>query len=182
MSQAYVLLDRDGVINHDSDNYIKSPAEWHPIEGSLEAIALFNRHDYKVVIITNQSGLSRGFYDEQTLTAIHQKMQQLAAEKGGEIEAIFHCPHAPDDNCRCRKPKPGLLTDFAKKYNTSLSDIYFIGDKLADVQAAKVAGAKPLLVKTGKGQRTLNNNPEITVPIFKNLYDAAKFIISEKLF
>jgi len=180
MTQAYILLDRDGVINHDSDDYIKSPEEWTPIDGSLEAIALFNQHGYKVVVITNQSGLSRGYYNEATLSEIHQKMDQLTAAKGGEIEAIFICPHGPDDNCDCRKPKPGLLNSFAKQYNTALTDIYFIGDKLGDIQAAKSAGAKPMLVKTGKGLSTLTKNPEINAPIFENLYDAAKFIISEK--
>jgi len=179
MAQAYVLLDRDGVINHDSDDYIKSPEEWHPIAGSLEAIALLNKHDYKVVVITNQSGLSRGYYNEVTLGKIHQKMHQLAAEKGASIDAIFYCPHGPDDNCDCRKPKPGLLTAFAKENNRSLTDIYFIGDKLGDAQAAIAAGAKPMLVKTGKGQLTLDKNPDISAPIFETLYDAAKYIISE---
>ncbi len=180
MSQAYVLLDRDGVINHDSDDYIKSADEWIPIEGSLEAIALLNQHNYKVIVITNQSGLSRGFYDEAMLTEIHQKMHQLTEAKGGEIEAIFYCPHGPEDGCNCRKPKPGLLTQFSKKFNTPLSTIYFIGDKLSDIQAANTAGAKPMLVKTGKGEKTFKKHPTINAPIFKNLYDAAKFIISEK--
>lgn len=180
MTQAYVLLDRDGVINHDSDDYIKSADEWNPIPGSLEAIALLNKHDYKVVVITNQSGLSRGYYNEATLAEIHLKMHQLTAAKGGKIDAIFHCPHGPNDNCDCRKPKPGLLNNFAKKNHATLTDIYFIGDKLGDIQAANAAGAKPILVKTGKGQDTLNKNPEINAPIFENLYDAAKFIISEQ--
>jgi D-glycero-D-manno-heptose 1,7-bisphosphate phosphatase len=180
MSKKLIILDRDGVINHDSDDYIKSPDEWNPIEGSLEAIALLNKHDYKVVVITNQSGLSRGYYDEAMLAEIHQKMHQLTAAKGGKIEAIFYCPHGPNDQCDCRKPKPGLLTRFSKQFNTSLSNIYFIGDKSGDIQAAEAAGAKPILVKTGKGQNTLNKHPDINAPIFKNLYDAAKFIISEK--
>lgn len=181
MPQKYVLLDRDGVINHDSDDYIKSAEEWHPINGSLEAIALLNQHLYKVVVITNQSGLSRGYYSEDTLAEIHQKMHQLVEAKGGKIDAVFYCPHGPDDHCDCRKPKPGLLHDFSKANNNqSLTDIYFIGDKLSDIQAAIAANAKPMLVKTGNGENTLNNNPEINVPIFENLYDAAKYIISEK--
>lgn len=180
MTQAYILLDRDGVINHDSDDYIKSADEWNPIDESLEAIALLNKHGYKVVVITNQSGLSRGFYDETVLADIHQKMHRLTAAKGGEIEAIFYCPHGPEDGCNCRKPKPGLLTQFSEKFNTSLSSIYFIGDKLSDIQAANAAGAKPVLVKTGKGENTFIKHPNITAPIFKNLYDAAKFIVSEK--
>ena len=180
MSQSYVLLDRDGVINYDSDNYVKTPDEWIPIPGSLEAIALLNNHGYKVIVITNQSGLSRGFYNEITLAEIHKKMSALSQAKGGNIEKIYICPHGPDDNCQCRKPNPGMLTDFAKEYNRSLTDIYFIGDKLADIQAALAAGANPILVKTGKGQRTIKNNPDINYPIFENLYDAAKFIVSEK--
>ncbi|MCK5829419.1 MAG: D-glycero-beta-D-manno-heptose 1,7-bisphosphate 7-phosphatase [Methylococcales bacterium] len=178
MTQAYVLLDRDGVINVDSDDYIKSPEEWHPIPGSLEAIALFNKNNYKVIVITNQSGLGRGFYGEATLSKIHQKMVQLVNEKGGKIDAIYYCPHTQDDNCSCRKPNPGLLKRFSTENNRSLSDLFFIGDKLADLQAAEAAGAKFILVKTGKGEKTLINNPEISSPIFKNLYEAAKFIIT----
>jgi len=180
MSQAYVLLDRDGVINQDSDDYIKSPEEWQPIVGSLEAIALLNKHGFKVVVITNQSGISRGFYDETTLEQIHKKMHQLTTEKGGTIDAIYYCPHGPDDHCNCRKPKPGLLNQFAKENNTPLKDIYFIGDKQGDAQAAIAAGAKPMLVKTGTKKNTFNHNSDINYPIFEDLYDAAKFIISEK--
>ena len=180
MMQSYVLLDRDGVINYDSDDFIKTADEWIPSPNSLEAIALLNQHDYKVAIITNQSGLSRGYYNEDTLAEIHNKMYLLTKEKGGEIDSIYYCPHGPDDNCKCRKPMPGLLTEFAAEKNRSLSDIYFVGDKLADMQAAVSAGAKPILVKTGKGEKTLNNNPGLNYPVFENLYDAAEFIISEK--
>lgn len=180
MSQAYVLLDRDGVINYDSDDYIKSVEEWGALPQSLEAIALLNKHDFKVIVITNQSGLGRGYYDEVTLTAIHHKMHQLAADKGGQIDAIYICPHTPDDHCECRKPQPGLLNRFAKEHHCSLRDVFFVGDKMADLHAGEAAGAKPILVKTGKGQRTLDKHPDIIHPIFENLYDAAKFIISEK--
>lgn len=180
MTQHYVLLDRDGVINYDSDDYIKSPEEWIPIPGSIEAIALLNNHHYKVAVISNQSGLARGLYDETTLTKIHNKMVQLSKENNAEIDSIYYCPHQASDMCLCRKPKPGLLNQFAKEKNISLKGIYFVGDKLSDIQAAKAAGAAPILVKTGKGQQTLNNNPTITLPTFENLYDAAKFIIAEK--
>ena len=180
MSQAYVLLDRDGVINYDSADYIKSADEWTPITNSLEAIALLNEHDFKVIVITNQSGLSRGYYDEATLTEIHKKMHRLVKEKGGEIDHIYYCPHGPNDNCSCRKPKPGLLFKFAAEKNSNLANVFFVGDKYADIQAAESAGAKPILVKTGNGQKTIINNPEINHPIFDNLYDAAKFIITEK--
>ncbi len=180
MTQKFVLLDRDGVINYDSDDFIKSAEEWKPLPGSLEAIALLNEHGYKVIVITNQSGLARGLYNEATLANIHTKMQRLTREKGGGIDAIYFCPHLPEDNCQCRKPKPGLLKEFAKDKGQSLAEVYFIGDKLADIQAALAAGANPILVKTGKGQKTIENNPQITHPIFENLYDTAKFIVSKK--
>jgi D-glycero-D-manno-heptose 1,7-bisphosphate phosphatase len=178
MTQSYVLLDRDGVINIDSDEYIKSPEEWEPIPQSLEAIALLNQQGYKVVVITNQSGIGRGFYDESTLAQIHHKMNRMAKNKGGEIEAVYYCPHLPDDHCLCRKPKAGLLRQFEQDSNRVLTDLFFVGDKLADIQTAQAVGAKPILVRTGKGEQTLINNPDISSPIFKNLYDAAKFITS----
>jgi len=174
----YVLIDRDGVINYDSEHFIKSPEEWKPIEGSLEAIAILNKHGYHVVVITNQSGLARGLLDESMLEKIHAKMCQLAAEKGGKIDAIYVCPHGPSSDCVCRKPKPGLLEFFAKDKNTSLNGIAFIGDALRDIQAAQAAGASPILVKTGKGQQTLIDNPNLNIPVFENLYEAAKHIIS----
>lgn len=179
MPQKYVLLDRDGVINHDSADYIKSAAEWYPITGSLDAIALFNQHGYKVGVITNQSGIGRGLYNEMALNEIHQKMRQLTQQQGGKIEAIFYCPHTPADQCLCRKPQPEMLTRFAEQYDCCLADTYFIGDKLTDIQTAEHAGAKPLLVKTGKGEQTAINNPELPYPIFNTLYDAAQFILSE---
>lgn len=175
---AYVLIDRDGVINQDSDDFIKSPDEWQPIPGSLEAIAMLTQHDYQVVVITNQSGLARGLFDTKMLELIHARMRSLTEEKGGKIEAIYFCPHGPEDNCSCRKPKPGLLVAFGKNKAISLAGIPFIGDSLRDLQAALAVGAKPLLVKTGKGKKTLKNNPDLKVPVFENLYDAAQFIIS----
>jgi D-glycero-D-manno-heptose 1,7-bisphosphate phosphatase len=172
----YVLLDRDGVINHDSDDFIKSPEEWLPIEGSLEAIALLNEHGYKVVVVTNQSGVARGLFDTVTLEKIHAKMQHMTEQKGGKIDAIYFCPHVPDDDCNCRKPKPGLLEQFAADNHVSLNGIAVIGDSLRDLQSAQAAGASPILVKTGKGQKTLDKNPNLNIPIFENLYDAAKHI------
>lgn len=177
-SAKYVLLDRDGVINHDSDDYIKSPDEWLPIEGSLEAVALLNKNGFKVVIISNQSGLARGYYSLETLTEIHHKLRKLLAEKGGNIETIYFCPHTPSDNCLCRKPKTGLLELFSTEKNTSLKDIFFVGDSLSDIKAAQAVAALPLLVKTGKGLKTLADNPQLDIPIFENLYDAAKFILT----
>ncbi len=174
----YVLLDRDGVINCDSDNFIKSPEEWLPIEGSLEAIALLNKHGYKVVVITNQSGVARGLFDITMLEKIHAKMQRMAVQKGGKIDAIYFCPHGPNDGCNCRKPKPGLLETFAADHHIDLSGIAVIGDSLRDLQAAQAVGASPILVKTGKGQKTLDKNPNLNIPVFDNLYDAAKYITS----
>lgn len=177
VKQKYVLLDRDGVINHDSDDYIKSPAEWLPIEGSLDAIALLNKYGFKVVVISNQSGIARGYYSLETLAEIHNKMYTMLAEKCGKIEAIYFCPHAPNDNCNCRKPKTGLLQLFSQEKNVQLKNIFFIGDSLSDIKAAQAVAAQPLLVKTGKGLKTLSENPHLNVPIFENLYDATKFIL-----
>jgi D-glycero-D-manno-heptose 1,7-bisphosphate phosphatase len=178
--QRYVLLDRDGVINHDSDAFIKSPDEWQPIDGSLEAIAMLNAHGYQVIVVTNQSGIARGLLDEPMLEKIHAKLRRLVSEKGGNITAIYFCPHGADSDCACRKPKPGMLKAFAADFHADLTTIGVIGDSLRDLQAADAVGAKPILVKTGKGQQTLMNNPQLNVPVFENLYDAAKHITSEQ--
>lgn len=174
----YVLLDRDGVINCDSDDFIKSPEEWLPIAGSLEAIALLNEHGYKVVVITNQSGVARGLFDTAMLEKIHAKMRSMTEEKGGKIDAIYFCPHGPNDDCNCRKPKPGLLEAFATDNHVSLIGMAVIGDSLRDLQSAQAVGASPILVKTGKGQKTLTENPNLNIPVFEDLYDAAKYITS----
>jgi D-glycero-D-manno-heptose 1,7-bisphosphate phosphatase len=176
--QHYVLLDRDGVINHDSDAFIKSPDEWQPIDGSLEAIALLNQHGYQVIVVTNQSGVARGLFDEATLAQIHAKMYRLVGEHGGKINAIYYCPHGADSACECRKPKAGLLKAFAADFNADLRTIAVIGDSLRDLQAAETVGAIPILVKTGKGQQTLLANPQLNILVFENLYDAAKHITS----
>lgn len=177
MTNRYVILDRDGVINADSDAFIKSAAEWLPIAGSLEAIALLNQHGFKVVVITNQSGIARGLFDLDTLTAIHSKMQTLLTAVNGKIEAIYFCPHGPQDLCECRKPKPGLFKQFAQEMSVELSNTFSIGDSYRDIEASLAVNAKPLLVKTGKGLITLDNHPELTIPIFEHLYDAATYII-----
>ncbi len=175
----FVLLDRDGVINQDSDQFIKSSDEWLPIPGSLEAIALLNQHGYKVVVITNQSGIARGLFDQVTLETIHHKMQTLTAEKGGYIDAIYYCPHGPDDNCQCRKPKPGLFQQFMQDFSVSAENLYCIGDSLRDLQAAEAIHAKLILVTTGKGGETLQQNPELKTPVFPDLYAASQFITSQ---
>ena len=174
--QRYILLDRDGVINRDSDEFIKSPEQWLPIDGSLEAIALLNAHGYQVVVVTNQSGIARGLFDEAMLEKIHAKMRRLVQEKGGAIAAIYYCPHGPDSDCDCRKPKAGLLKAFAADFNADLTTIAVVGDSLRDLQAAEAVGAQPILVKTGKGRQTLLNNPQLNFLVFENLYDAATYI------
>ncbi len=149
-----VVLDRDGVINYDSDQFIKSPAEWKPIPGSLEAIARLNQAGYRVVVSTNQSGVARRLLDISTLNAIHQKMHAAAQTVGAHIDAIFFCPHAADDHCDCRKPKAGMLHTIAQRFDVSLKGVPSVGDSLRDLQAGFVVGCVPYLVLTGKGRKT----------------------------
>jgi D-glycero-D-manno-heptose 1,7-bisphosphate phosphatase len=152
-----VILDRDGVINYDSTNYIKSADEWQALPGSLEAIARLNQAGYRVVVATNQSGLARGLFTPDDLNDIHAKMHRQLAEVGGAVEAVFFCPHADVDNCHCRKPKPGLLHDIAARLGVSLAGVPMVGDALRDLQAAIASGARPILVLTGKGRKTLGD-------------------------
>ncbi|PIX98048.1 MAG: D-glycero-beta-D-manno-heptose-1,7-bisphosphate 7-phosphatase [Hydrogenophilales bacterium CG_4_9_14_3_um_filter_63_34] len=175
-----VILDRDGVINFDSDQFIKSPQEWLPIPGSLEAIARLNQAGYRVVVASNQSGVGRGLFDMSTLNAIHAKMHKLAAQAGGRIDAVFFCPHAADSKCACRKPKPGLFQEIAERVRSDLRGVPAIGDSLRDLQAALTVGAQPMLVKTGKGVRTLEGGqmPE-GIPVYENLADAVRAILAE---
>ena len=149
-----IILDRDGVINHDSADFIKSPAEWIPIPGSLEAIARLNQADYRVVIASNQSGIARELFDMCTLNAIHQKLHASAQQVGASIDAIFFCPHAAVDNCDCRKPKPGMFEEIAKRFNIALKGVPTVGDSLRDLQSGFISGCTPYLVLTGKGQKT----------------------------
>jgi D-glycero-D-manno-heptose 1,7-bisphosphate phosphatase len=149
-----IILDRDGVINLDSAQFIKSPEEWKPIPGSLDAIARLTQEGYRVVIATNQSGIGRGLFDMATLNAIHDKMHRAVVVAGGRIDAVFYCPHAADSTCACRKPKPGMLEEIARRFNVSLAGVPAVGDSLRDLQAAVAAGAGPVLVKTGKGAKT----------------------------
>ncbi len=149
-----VILDRDGVINFDSDLYIKSPDEWRPIPGSLDAIAKLNQWGYRVVVATNQSGIGRGLFGMDMLNAIHEKMIKAAAQAGGRIDAVFFCPHTNTDKCTCRKPKPGMLEEIASRYNADLEGVPAIGDSLRDLDAAVAVGAQPILVLTGKGKKT----------------------------
>ena len=176
-----VILDRDGVINYDSAQFIKSPDEWKPIPGSLEAIAELNQAGFRVVLASNQSGIGRGLFDMATLNAINDKMHRALAQAGGRIDAMFYCPHAAEANCRCRKPKPGMIEEIARRFGTDLDGVPSVGDSLRDLQAGVPLGALPILVRTGKGEATLANGglPEGTL-VFANLAEAAKYIISHQ--
>jgi len=175
----FIILDRDGVINYDSDVYIKSPEEWHPIPGSLEAIAKLNHAGYRVLIATNQSGIARGYYDLPMLEKIHAKLTAELAKVDGEIEEIFFCPHHPDEKCNCRKPKPGLFHDMKKKYGFNFQETYFIGDSATDMEVAEAVGCKPILVLTSKGQQTAETNPHLAdIPHYQNLAEAVEALLS----
>lgn len=150
-----IILDRDGVINLDSDHFIKSPEEWKPIAGSLEAIARLNQAGYRVIVATNQSGVGRGLFDMAMLNAIHAKMHKALTTVGGRIDAVFYCPHAADANCACRKPQAGMYLEIAERFDVSLINVPAVGDSLRDLQAAAAVGAAPILVLTGKGEKTL---------------------------
>ncbi|WP_341678146.1 D-glycero-beta-D-manno-heptose 1,7-bisphosphate 7-phosphatase [Niveibacterium sp. SC-1] len=149
-----IVLDRDGVINHDSAQFIKSPEEWKPIPGSLEAIARLNQAGWRVALATNQSGVGRGLFDMDTLNAIHEKMVRALAAVGGRIDAIFFCPHAADSTCNCRKPRAGMLEDISLRFNVDMNGVPTVGDSLRDLEAGMLVGCKPYLVLTGKGERT----------------------------
>jgi D-glycero-D-manno-heptose 1,7-bisphosphate phosphatase len=174
-----IILDRDGVINHDSDDYIKSPDEWIPIDGSLDAIASLKRAGYRIAVATNQSGLARGYFDLTALNAMHDKLHGLLAQRGVHIDGIFYCPHGPDDHCDCRKPKPGLLYQIRDALDIDLDDTVFVGDSMGDVQAARLVGAQPVLLRTGKGERTLaklGNNPDL--PVYDDLESFTREFLS----
>lgn len=174
-----VILDRDGVINYDSAEFIKSPREWIAIPGSLAAIAKLNHANYKVAVATNQSGIARGYFTLQDLEAIHQKMREELEKAGGSLDAIFICPHGPDDDCNCRKPKPGLILQIANHFKIDMKEIISIGDSLRDILAAKAAGCTAVLIKTGNGKMTATCSPEDLkdVLIFEDLADAVENIL-----
>jgi D-glycero-D-manno-heptose 1,7-bisphosphate phosphatase len=174
-----IILDRDGVINYDSDQFIKSPDEWRPIPGSLEAIARLNHAGFRVVVATNQSGLGRGLFDMETMVAINEKLHKSLAHVGGRIDAVFYCPHAADSDCECRKPKPGLLMEIGQRFGVDLTGVPCVGDSLRDLQAAQAVGAQPILVLSGKGEKTLREGsfPSNTV-IFPDLAFAAAALLA----
>jgi len=184
MTQALIILDRDGVINEDSDQYIKSLEEFIPIAGSLEAIAKLNRAGCQVVVATNQSGIARGYFDEATLQAMHEKLRELLDAEGGRIERIYFCPHGPEDDCDCRKPKPGLLRQILVDYPVAPAEVVAIGDSLRDLQAAQTVGVSSILVRTGKGKKTelqLQNEASLAAtPVYDNLSQAVDALLANR--
>jgi len=185
-----IILDRDGVINHDREDFVKSADECVPIDGSIDAIARLYKAGFIVVVATNQSGLARGKFDLDDLEAMHEKITGLVEEQGAEVGAIFYCPHAPEDNCKCRKPKAGMIDAIEAEFNISAEGFYFVGDSLRDLQAAIIKGCKPVLVKTGNGSHTLaqladsslqTNAPVMMldqVQVFDHLAAAVDFILA----
>jgi D-glycero-D-manno-heptose 1,7-bisphosphate phosphatase len=172
-----LILDRDGVINYDSDAYIKTLDEWIPLPGAVEAIARLSRAGWTVAVATNQSGLARGYYDQAALESMHTRLRQLVAEQGGELGLIVHCPHGPDDGCDCRKPKPGMLRQIAAHYGVSLAGVWFVGDSSGDLKAALAVGCQPVLVKTGKGLLTLAQPLPAGTLVFDDLAAVASQLI-----
>ena len=174
-----IILDRDGVINYDSEHFIKSPDEWRAVPGSLEAIARLNHAGYRVVVATNQSGIGRGLFDMAMLNAIHEKMHRALAHAGARVDAIFFCPHTADAKCECRKPRPGMLVEIGKRFNAELTGVPCIGDSLRDLVSAEAVGGVPMLVLTGKGEKTLRegNFPKNTV-IFPDLAFAVSALLA----
>jgi D-glycero-D-manno-heptose 1,7-bisphosphate phosphatase len=174
-----IILDRDGVINYDREQFIKSPDEWRPIPGSLEAIARLSHAGFRVVVATNQSGLGRRLLDTATLISIHDKLHRALAQVGGRIDAVFFCPHTADADCDCRKPKPGMLIDIGRRFGVELTGVPCIGDSLRDLQAAEACGAQPILVLTGKGEKTLRDGtfPKNTI-IFPDLAFAVTALLA----
>ena len=173
------ILDRDGVINFDSDLYIKSPAEWRPIPGSIDAIARLNQNGFRVAVATNQSGIGRGLFDMATLNAINDKMMEMVFRHGGRIDALFFCPHTPAEDCNCRKPRTGMFEEIAARFHTDLKGAPVVGDTLKDMQAAEAVGALPMLVLTGKGRQAREEGglPRRTL-VFEDLAHAARHIIA----
>ena len=182
-----IVLDRDGVINKESPDFIKSPDEWLPLKGSLQAIARLSQAGYDVVVITNQSGIGRGHFTTSILSRINARMIDHVEQHGGRIDSILFCPHHPKDNCDCRKPKPGLYQELASRLNISFNDVLSVGDSVRDLMAAKSAGAKPVLVKTGNGRRSIKEiagNPDLGLndaPVFDNLSRFVDALLKEEL-
>jgi len=176
-----VILDRDGVINEDSDEYVKSTDEFRFIPGSLEAIARLNQAGYRVAVATNQSGIARGYFELDTLNEMHAKLRRNLAAMGGHVDAIVFCPHGPDDSCGCRKPLPGMLEEIGRRFSVDLRNVPVIGDSKRDLDAATAVGARPILVRTGKGERTLEKSGDLEgIPVFEDLAAAVDALLKEE--
>lgn len=175
-----VVLDRDGVINEDSAEFIKSVAEWRPIPGSLEAIAALTRGGFRVAVVTNQSGVGRGLFSEQTLAAIHAQMDAAVRAAGGQLAAVYYCPHRPDAGCECRKPKSALLRRLERDLGVSLEGVPLIGDRSSDVDAADAVGARAILVRTGSGAATARALGARAIEVFDDLAAAARALLAER--
>lgn len=180
-SRGLVILDRDGVINRESTEFVKTPAEWIPLPGSIPAIAVLSGAGYTVAVASNQSGLARGLFDRNALRAMHRKLRKLVSSAGGRIDRIVVCPHGPDDDCACRKPRPGLLFRLGRYYRTDLAATPVIGDSLRDLEAAARAGARPILVRTGNGRQTERAlaGPLAATEVFDDLAAAAAALVKE---
>ena len=181
LGNGLIILDRDGVINYDSAAFIKNVDEWQPLPGSIDAIAALTAAGFTLAVASNQSGIARGLFDQNALDAMHHKMLELVDTAGGRISKIVICPHGPDDDCDCRKPKPGLLIQLGEHFETELTGVPVIGDSLRDLEAAAAIGARPILVRTGKGAETAATLPErfVTVPVYDDLAAAARALIDE---
>jgi len=165
-----VILDRDGVINHLQEEDITTVEGWDPISGSIEAINRLKKAGYLVTIASNHTGIAQGYYSEADLLKMHEKMQHMLSIRGASVDGIFYCPHGPEANCICRKPKPGLLYQIAREFAIDLSNTAMVGDDISDIRAAKIANAKPVLVRTGKGEYTMQHFPEaLDVPVYDDL-------------
>lgn len=176
-----VILDRDGVVNHILEDDVTTVDGWDPIAGSIEAINRLKKAGYLVTIASNHTGIARGLYTVEELEAMHEKMQAMLATRGASIDGIFYCPHAPQDNCICRKPKPGLLFQIARQFDIDLAETPFVGDDISDIQAAKMANAKPVLVRTGKGEYVMQHFPEaLDVPVFDDLAHFVRDLLKRK--
>lgn len=172
-----IILDRDGVINEDSDAFIKSVDEWRPLPGSIEAIARLSKAGWTVAVATNQSGLARGYFTTQTLEAMHQRLRELVAEQGGRVDLIRYCPHGPDDGCDCRKPLAGLFRQIAEHYGVALDGVPTVGDSLRDLQAGASVGCQPYLVRTGKGRATEGKSLPAGTRVFDDLAAVASYLL-----
>jgi D-glycero-D-manno-heptose 1,7-bisphosphate phosphatase len=184
-SDKVIILDRDGVINHDSDDYIKTVDEWIALEGSIEAMGKLYTAGYKLFVFTNQSGIGRGFYTVETMQDMHTKMAKLLAEVGARVEAIFFCPHKPEQHCDCRKPKPNMLLEMANSFQLDLTQAWVVGDSWRDAEAGMAVSANVAVVKTGKGKKTIKENAEIieskSIPVFKNLAEFSEKLLAGKV-